>query len=294
MTRAARERLLVRIPVLAWSAAAWIGMALSPADSPAPCHGDPRSRAPASFFLHGLLHWTLMLAAMMMPLVTSAVQHVWERSFVYRRLRATAIFLFAYFVVWEMAGVVLMSVARAGRSANSVGLTIAAIVLVLLWQTSPFKQVCLNRLHAHPPLPAFGLVADRGVFRFGSEHAEWCVGSCWGPMLLSMILPVSHWGSMVVSSLWVWGEHFNPPSAPVWSLRMPTRAARLLMAQGQRRVSRVVQKAGGGSPLPGSGSFRRACRPRLDDNRDTPWDGGAGMALSREPTRGGEGGGSRC
>jgi predicted metal-binding membrane protein len=43
------------------------------------------------------------------------------------------------------------------------------------------------------------------------EHGVWCVGTCWGLMVLPMFLPSAHLARMLIASLLVWGEHFNPP-----------------------------------------------------------------------------------
>jgi predicted metal-binding membrane protein len=173
--------------------------------------------------------WALMLVAMMLPLLSAPIGHVKDRSFARRRARATTIFLAGYAAVWMAAGAVLVPLALALVGLGGTWPAIAAALAVIAWQVSPLKQVCLNRLHGHPELPAFGRVADAGVLRFGLEHGAWCFGSCGGIMLLPMLFPAAHLPAMAAASFWVWGEQLGRPAAPGWSLRIPWRALRLAL-----------------------------------------------------------------
>ena len=109
-------------------------------------------------------------------------------------------------------------------------LGIAAIV-GLVWQISPLKQRCLNRGHAHPQLAAFGRAADIGAFRFGLMHGVWCVGSCWAPMLLPLLVTQWHLAAMAAVTLWLSAERLEQPSFPRWGLRVPLKAARIAVAR---------------------------------------------------------------
>jgi predicted metal-binding membrane protein len=177
--------------------------------------------------------WGLMLVAMMLPVMAAPVRHVRDRSFAHRRVRATALFLAGYGAVWMAAGAVLSTLARVVQSTGDSPLIRAVLValVVTLWQISPLKQACLNRLHAHPRLSAFGIAADVDALRFGLAHGGWCVGSCWGLMLLPMLFPTGHWVAMAAVSLWVWGEQLSRPAPPSWFLRAPAKAVRLTLAQ---------------------------------------------------------------
>jgi predicted metal-binding membrane protein len=217
-------------------------MAALPSDAAAHCSACAESvaalLAPGEL-ARAALAWVVMLIAMMLPLMTTAVRHVRDRSFPRRRVRALALFLGAYGLVWILGGALLIPTAlllRASSDDAGVALLLAALVVVA-WQVSPWKQVCLNRLHAHPALPAFGAAADRGVLAFGVEHGAWCFGSCWGLMLLPMLVPGAHFAAMLLASLWVWGEHLSRPAPPRWSLRVPVAAARIIVAQARLRAA---------------------------------------------------------
>lgn len=232
MTPAARERWAVRTPVLAVSALAWIVMAFEPSGE-LDCHAAVPSMGMAT-------GWAVMLVAMMLPVMATPLRHVRDRTFADRRLRAMTLFLAAYFAVWMAAGAVLIPLSLLVRrlSQASPAPAIATALAVLLWQAAPLKQVCLNRLHAHAPLTAFGARADVHALRFGASHGAWCCGSCWGIMLLPMLLPSGHTLGMLASSLWVWGEQLGRPDPPRWSLRVPARALRLALAQARLRAVR--------------------------------------------------------
>ena len=240
MTTAARERARVRTPVLVVSALAWIVLLLQPThlmlhDQPGHHHHhESMAVHPGHPSLGTIaLGWAVMLAAMMLPPLAAPVRHVRDRSFVERRLRSTALFLAGYLALWMLAGAAsvaaLLSVLAAVGDARA--LALAAVAAALLWQVSPMKQACLNRLHAHPQLAAFGFAADVDAFRFGLAHGFWCVGSCWALMLVPMALPSGHLPAMVVVSLWIWGEHLDRPTPPSWRLRLPLKAVRLFFAQ---------------------------------------------------------------
>jgi predicted metal-binding membrane protein len=242
MTPAARERSLVRTPILLTSAAAWMFTVIRPCGMMTTC---PLHRGSLAVMVGHerpgtiALAWALMLVAMMLPLMTAPVRHVRDRSFAHRRVRATVLFLVGYGALWMAAGVLLSALALVIRSAREHPLipTALVVLVVMAWQVSPLKQGCLNRLHAHPRLAAFGVAADVDSLRFGLVHGGWCVGSCWGLMLLPMLCSSGHLAAMAGVSLWVWGEQISRPAPPSWSLRAPARAVRLTLAQARMRAA---------------------------------------------------------
>jgi predicted metal-binding membrane protein len=187
------------------------------------------------------LGWAVMLVAMMLPGMAAPVRHVQHRSLAVRRVRATALFLGGYAAIWMAAGAVLVAAALALQS-QALG---AAVVLlaVVLWQFSPFKQVCLNRLHGHPPLAAFGAAADRDVFVFGLKHGVWCVGSCSGLMILPMSFPAAHLALMLLVSVWIWAEQLERAEPPSFRVRVPLKAARILLAQLKLRSAGATHRS---------------------------------------------------
>lgn len=64
-----------------------------------------------------LMAWTLMLLAMMPPLLTGPLLHVRQRSLARSRAGAMALFAAGYVVAWTAAGAALLAVALAARLA---------------------------------------------------------------------------------------------------------------------------------------------------------------------------------
>jgi predicted metal-binding membrane protein len=258
MTPAARERVRVRVPLLAISAFAWMLLALEPGSMamPAYCSAAALGTMPSPSSVAALLAlnppnslaagWALMLAAMMVPTLIVPVRHVHDRSFARRRLRAIVLFASAYAAVWMAAGMMLLELAMVARLVVPVPPTLAAAAaLALIWQCSPAKQRCLNRCHAQPALAAFGPAADLDALSYGSAQGIWCVGSCWTLMLLPVLVFDWHFAAMAAVALWVFAERFDKPAAPRWRFRVPGKAVRIAIAQARtfafatRKATRV-------------------------------------------------------
>ncbi len=231
--------------MLAVSAAAWVVLVFDPGEAALAtehCSAEFLGTSPtlsldtmtAMKSAYGLeVAWLVMLTAMMAPMLVAPVRHVWDGSFARRRIRATALFVAGYAMIWTAAGTILIALAAAARIAAPAPfapLTLATCV-ALVWQSSPAKQRCLNRGHAHPALAAFGSEADVDVVRFGLTHGAWCVGSCWALMLLPLLVIHGHVVAMAPVTLWLLGERLDTPMQPRWDLRVPRRAAQLVLAQ---------------------------------------------------------------
>lgn len=228
MTAAARERARVRTPVLVASAIAWLLLIVNPGAAASHDHHlhHMRHNTPVD----GAAAWLVMLIAMMLPLLAPSIRHVRDRSFARRRNRATCLVVASYLAVWMAAGSALMAAAFLVGTVRDESIAIAgSLVVIAAWQLSPYKQICLNRMHVHPELPAFGTAADLGVIRFGASHAGWCVGSCWGLMFLPMLCASGHLAMMALVTPWMWAEQLDRPAAPGWRLRIPLKAVRLMI-----------------------------------------------------------------
>lgn len=106
--------------------------------------------------------------------------------------------------------------------------------IVLAWQCSPLKQLCLNRRHAYPELAAFGCAAERDTVLFGITHGAWCLGSCWLLMLLPLLFTGGwHAVAMGAVTLLMAAEQLEHPHPPRWRIRAPIRGARLVLAQAR-------------------------------------------------------------
>jgi predicted metal-binding membrane protein len=182
--------------------------------------------------------WTLMIVAMMSPLIIAPLRHVRDRSFARRRARATLLFLAGYMAVWMAAGVGLQAVALAARWTAPAPLAcfILAAVTAMLWQVSPAKQWCLNRCHRRPHLAAFGAAADREAFEFGLTNGASCAGACWALMLLTLLPGQDHVFAMIAIALLVFAERLENPAPPEWRWRGTAKVLRIAVAQARIRL----------------------------------------------------------
>jgi predicted metal-binding membrane protein len=167
------------------------------------------------------MDWTLMLVAMMAPMLVAPLYHIRLSSFARRRLCSMALFVAGYGALWMAAGVVIVAVQLAATWFMPQSYLPATIVgfIAVVWQASPFKQRCLNRCHNHRPLAAFGIAANLDALRFGLENGLWCTSSCWAAMLFPMLLAQGHFIAMIAVSVLMFCERLDPPRTPTWQWR---------------------------------------------------------------------------
>jgi predicted metal-binding membrane protein len=168
--------------------------------------------------------WVTMMAAMMLPSVmpmtlvfarVSAERQRRGRSFV-----PTWVFVAGYLMAWTAYGLVAYGIFRAIQSAHihafswhAQGPLIAggAIVAAGIYQLTPLKRVCLR--HCRSPMHyVFGgwRPGWRGAVRMGLEHGAFCVGCCWGLMLILFALGVMSVVWMLVVAGLVFAEKVLP------------------------------------------------------------------------------------
>jgi predicted metal-binding membrane protein len=169
--------------------------------------------------------WVTMMAAMMLPSVAPMVlafaRVTKERS---RRGQAafvpTWVFVAGYLAAWTAYGLLAYGVFRlvnaldAGFLAwDGAGPYVAggAIVAAGLYQLTPIKDVCLR--HCRTPLH-FLLhgwhEGRRGALRMGVEHGLYCVGCCWGLMVVLFTLGVMSLFWMAVIAGVIFAEKVLP------------------------------------------------------------------------------------
>jgi predicted metal-binding membrane protein len=182
------------------------------------------------------IEWLLMLAAMMAPTLITPLWYIRVRNFARRRLRSSSLFVFGYAAVWMIVGALVFAAHVGVKIFQSQSFWLAATLamIALVWQTSPAKQRCLNRCHAHGSFAAFGPSADVDAFRFGISHGVWCVGSCWALMLFAMLLPRGHVAAMAAASVLIFSERLEQSAPPGWRFRGLGKATRIVLAQTVR------------------------------------------------------------
>lgn len=233
--RRSRNRILL-VSALAW---VWlISSALLSSGSPShmaahSSHAMPAGPAVTNAGAAMAIGWSFMLVAMMAPTLIIPLWYIHVRSLARRRLRSSALFVFGYVVVWMTIGALVLGADMGFRILQTQSLWPAATLamIALVWQTSPAKQRCLNRCHAHRSFAAFGTSADVDVFRFGISHGVWCVGSCWALMLFPMLLPRGHVAAMAAVAVIMFSERLENPARPAWRFRGLGKAKRIVLAQ---------------------------------------------------------------
>jgi len=226
-----RDRATVRSAVLVVTALAWALLSLPQHD-----HGTSEDVRAA------VVNWWLMVAAMMAPILIPPIQFVRGSVLARRRLGATLLFVTGYSAVWMVVGALLLTLAAALRTSTvppSVAIA-TMVVIAVLWQCSPAKQVCLNRCHARPTLAAFGPAADVGVLAFGVTHGVTCAASCWAWMVLPLLVPAGHVAAMAAAAILIFCERLDNPAPAAWRWRGLARARRFVIGRIRMRMSANV------------------------------------------------------
>jgi predicted metal-binding membrane protein len=176
-----------------------------------------------------LFLWVVMMAAMMFPSV-APMALVWIRSLAARprtqeRVAGITSFLAGYLCAWATFGAaVYLVLLGAGRLADDapvaarwVGSAIFAVAAV--YQLSPLKGACLR--HCRTPVGSlFHYASYRGPardLRVGMHHGLYCVGCCWGLMIvlvavgaMNVLAMIALAGVILIEKIWRHGQAFVP------------------------------------------------------------------------------------
>jgi predicted metal-binding membrane protein len=163
--------------------------------------------------------WTLMMAAMMLPSVAPTAS-LYAKTFRENRAVRTTGMVVGYLAVWAAAGVPAFGLAwLAGRltSTHPVAAHVLAVAIFAacgVYQLTPLKDRCLA--HCRSPI---GLLLHYGSYRgryrdvrVGLHHGAYCLGCCWGLMVILIAVGVMNVAVMVglaalvlIEKLWRWG-----------------------------------------------------------------------------------------
>lgn len=175
---------------------------------------------PATF----LVAWIVMMAAMMLPSVAPMVL-LFDRVSAEKARRdlpyvPTWIFAASYFAVWTVYGLAAFGLYR-GVRALDIGflnwdrggpyVAGALVALAGLYELTPLKGVCMR--HCRSPMQ-FVLAGWRdgvsGALRMGAEHGAYCVGCCWGLMVVLFALGVMSLFWMAVVAALIFAQKVLP------------------------------------------------------------------------------------
>jgi predicted metal-binding membrane protein len=159
-----------------------------------------------------LVMWVFMMAAMMFPSV-APVSIRWVRAIAHRANSGTrglrmALFVSGYLFSWASYGLLaffaLMATESLVDDSQGTGRWLGTGVFVFagLYQLTPLKNACLR--HCRSPLMQLvqysswkGRARD---LRVGFHHGAYCVGCCWGLMVVFLAVGVMNVAAMAVLS----------------------------------------------------------------------------------------------
>lgn len=168
--------------------------------------------------------WVTMMAAMMIPsaipmvLLFSKVNS--QRAAKGGRSVPTPVFVTGYLLAWTAYGALAYGMYRAAASLEwsvlswdrgGQFLAAGAVGAAAVYQLSPLKAVCLK--HCRGPMHfLMGGWRDgyRGALRMGIEHGGYCVGCCWGLMLVLWAIGVMSVTWMIVVAILILLEKASP------------------------------------------------------------------------------------
>jgi predicted metal-binding membrane protein len=179
-----------------------------------------------------LAMWTIMMIAMMFPAVSPMV--LLFRT-VHEKRKATSesfiptwVFVLGYLLVWSFFGVLayfadrlIGHLAMSSPRLQSYGLVTGGVVLILagLYQLTPLKNVCLA--HCRSPLH-FMMHRWRegylGSLIMGIDHGTYCLGCCWGLMLVLFVVGIMNIAWMGILTLIIFVEKISKHGVTVSKL----------------------------------------------------------------------------
>jgi predicted metal-binding membrane protein len=168
--------------------------------------------------------WVTMMAAMMLPSVAPMVllfdKVSGERARRNRPYVPTWIFAVSYLAVWTLYGLAAYALYRGVRALdlefldwNRGGPYVAGALVAAagVYELTPLKNVCLR--HCRSPMH-FILGGWRdgtfGAIRMGAEHGAYCIGCCWGLMLVLFALGVMSILWMAVVAALIFAQKLLP------------------------------------------------------------------------------------
>lgn len=221
---------LLLVALLGLSAAAWLVVARHSHGSMVPSLARPFSlesghadmgHQPMTAHVGLLLFlgmWVTMMVAMMFPAASPVV--VAYRRISRRRLQgplAPAVFVLSYLVVWSAVGLVAYAAYRLVLAASpsltlqeSAAIGGLALVMAGAYQWSSPKSVCLRRCRGPFELAFAFRPGVGGAVRMGTEHGLFCLGCCWGLMVVLFVLGLMNLAWMGVIAAVVFVEKLFP------------------------------------------------------------------------------------
>lgn len=180
--------------------------------------------------------WVTMMAAMMLPSALPMVQ-LFDRIGRDRRNAGkaaprTAVFVASYLAVWVAYGLAAFAVYRGIAAAHWSFIAWdrdgplvagAAVAAAGLYELTRLKRACLK--HCRGPMHFIlggWRPGNRGAFIMGIEHGGYCVGCCFGLMLILFALGAMSLTWMAIVTIVIFAQKVLPRAA---ALHVPLAAA---------------------------------------------------------------------
>ena len=210
---------------LAW---AWLFAWQMPMGEPMP--GMPGMTMPpepwsARYLLPAFAMWALMMVAMMLPSAAPMILlHARiDRGSPAQRARDQALFVLCYLLVWaafsafaaaaQAALIGSGALAAAGLALGDRVLAAGLLLAAAGWQLTPAKAACLEQCQS--PIQfvlRYWRPGAAGAVRLGLIHGVFCLGCCWGLMLLLFVGGVMNLAWVALLATVVLVEKLTPPA----------------------------------------------------------------------------------
>lgn len=221
-----RNLLISGVALLTAIALAWAWL-LQPEMAAMPMHGhhgmaaDPWS---ASYLVPAFTMWTVMMMAMMLPSAAPMIllhARIDREKAPGKRLVNNLLFAATYLAVWTgfslaaaLAQALLIQVGLVSAATLALGdrgVAAAVLAVAALYQFSPAKKACLDQCRSPIHfIMRFHAPGTKGAIRLGLAHGLYCVGCCWGLMLLLFVAGVMNLAWVAVLAALVFVEKAAP------------------------------------------------------------------------------------
>ncbi len=131
--------------------------------------------------------WLVMVVAMMLPSLVTAMRTTSLTSRWNRRHRAAWTLAAGYLTVWAIPGLALVTVLSVVPSTPPVWVTGALLLAAAAWVATPMRRDALAACHRTRRVPGQGRRADAACAREGVRLGLACVGTCWLIMLAATL-----------------------------------------------------------------------------------------------------------
>lgn len=180
----------------------------------------------AGYLLPAVTMWVLMMVAMMLPSAAPMIllhARIDRAPTASQRLSHTLIFMLAYLVAWAgfsvlatAAQALLIELGLVSAMSLALGehrLAAALLAGAALYQLSGSKAACLEQCRSPVQfVMRYWSPGTLGALRLGLVHGLYCIGCCWGLMLLLFVGGVMNLAWIAALAAIVLIEKVAPPS----------------------------------------------------------------------------------